>query len=245
MKSEVRSQKSERNGFDRFVDNGFQIIPRLISDLECDLLASELSTVFESQQNFAQNKIGGVRNLFKNGLHVAELATSARLVSILEKFLGQKAFPVRAIFFDKTAESNWWVPWHQDLSIAVAKQIETPGFTAWSIKEGILHVTPPREILESMATVRVHLDKCDADNGALKIIPGTHLCGKFEGAQIAALAQNEEAVICEVPKGGALLIRPLLLHSSSPAKNPSHRRVLHIEFATDELPNGLKWFERQ
>lgn len=157
--------------------------------------------------------------------------------------LGKKAFAVRAIFFDKTATTNWRVPWHQDLTIAVAKQIETPGFDGWSIKEGVQHVQPPREILESMAAIRLHLDDCGADNGALKVVPGSHTLGRIDAASAAARAQMS-ATICEARKGDALLMRPLLLHSSSPSTNPNHRRVLHIEYATQDLPNGLEWFER-
>ena len=228
----------------QFTKDGFQIFSDLIPISECDLLATEFSKLLEGQQNSKKNRIGGVRNLFKNSFRVAEIASSTKLVSILERLLGRKAFPVRAIFFDKTAESNWRVPWHQDLSIAVSKQIETPDFTAWSIKDEILHVQPPREILEGMATVRLHLDECDANNGALKVISGSHASCKLNAVQIGEWSKKE-TVVCEIPKGGALVMRPLLLHSSSPAKNPSHRRVLHIEYATDELPNGLKWFERQ
>jgi len=243
MKSEVRSQKSEENGSGCFMADGFQIVPSLISDSECNLLAAELSALFESQQTSAKNKIGGVRNLLRNSLRVNETATSANLVSCLEGLLGRKVFPVRAIFFDKTAESNWHVPWHQDLTITVVEQIETPGFVAWSVKDGILHVQPPREILEGMITVRLHLDDCHADDGALKIITGSHLNGKLDTSQITEWTSKQKSVACEVSKGDALLIRPLLLHSSSPAKNPSHRRILHIEYAAQELPNGLKWFD--
>ena len=32
---------------------------------------------------------------------------------------------------------------------------------------------------------------------------------------------------------------------ASPARSPSHRRVLHIEYAANELPNGLNWFDRR
>jgi ectoine hydroxylase-related dioxygenase (phytanoyl-CoA dioxygenase family) len=175
---------------------------------------------------------------------VNETATSAKLVSYLERLLGRNFFPVRAFFLDKTAESNWRVPWHQDLTIAVAEQIGTPDFAAWSIKDGILHVQPPQEILKGMITVRLHLDDCDAHNDALKVIPGSHLQGKLGALEIAGWTQRKETVVCEVLKGGALLMRPLLLHSSSPAKNSSHRRVLHVEYAAQELPNGLKWFDR-
>jgi hypothetical protein len=52
---------------------------------------------------------------------------------------------------------------------------------------------------------------------------------------------QSSSVICEVPEGGLLAMRPLLLHSSSSARLPSHRRVLHLEFASCQLPGGLEW----
>jgi hypothetical protein len=36
-------------------------------------------------------------------------------------------------------------------------------------------------------------------------------------------------------------MRPLLLHASSPAADPRHRRVIHLEFAAEPLPGGLEW----
>jgi hypothetical protein len=39
-------------------------------------------------------------------------------------------------------------------------------------------------------------------------------------------------------------MRPLLLHSSSAAAAPASRRVIHIEFAAAELPDGIQWHER-
>jgi ectoine hydroxylase-related dioxygenase (phytanoyl-CoA dioxygenase family) len=92
--------------------------------------------------------------------------------------------------------------------------------------------------------VRLHLDECFADNGPLRIIPGSHQHGELSTDDIVAWTNRNEPVVCVVPRGGALLMRPLLLHASSPAQSPSHRRVLHIEYASEELPNGLKWFER-
>jgi hypothetical protein len=39
------------------------------------------------------------------------------------------------------------------------------------------------------------------------------------------------------------LMRPLLLHSSVSAAEPANRRVIHIEFAAAELPDGVQWQE--
>jgi ectoine hydroxylase-related dioxygenase (phytanoyl-CoA dioxygenase family) len=114
-------------------------------------------------------------------------------------------------------------------------------FGPWSEKAGVLHVQPPRDVLEQMLTVRLHLDDCDAENGPLRVLPGSHRCGKMTPDEINRFRQQTEPVICTCPRGGALLMRPLLLHASSPATSPHHRRVVHIEFAAHALPHGLEW----
>jgi ectoine hydroxylase-related dioxygenase (phytanoyl-CoA dioxygenase family) len=245
MNSECRIENSESNGFGRLERDGFQIVNPLASDEECDHLAAELTRLFEDQIRSVKTRIGGVRNLLRTDPVVDAFAKSPAITELLREATGCDMFPVRSIFFDKTPEANWLVPWHQDLAIAVVGKIETPGFTGWSVKDGVTHVHPPLKILQNMVTLRLHLDDCDADNGALKVISNSHLQGKLDAAQIEEFLKNKKACLCEIPKGGALLMRPLLLHSSSPSRNPSHRRVLHIEFAGDELPNGLKWFKRQ
>ena len=223
---------------------GYLIFPAILRDVECDSLSAELTRRFEAQQQTSRNKIGGVRNLLRLSARVSQLATSARFLSLIEQTTGQLAFPVRAIFFDKTAKSNWRVPWHQDLTIAVARRIETAGFGPWSVKEGVVHVQPPLEILESMVAIRLHLDDCGAANGALRVIPGSHRGGGFDAGKIETLTDSAEPLTCEGARGGVLVMRPLLLHASSLAMPPSHRRVLHIEYATHELPNGLQWHDR-
>lgn len=230
---------------DEFDQNGFEILKDVLPQDRCNALAVELSALHQRQKESAKNRIGGVRNLLRLSPRVAGVANSTEIRDVLEKRLAKRFFPVRALFFDKTADANWRVAWHQDLTIAVTERIETPEFEAWSIKEEIVPVQPPRRILEGMAAVRLHLDDCHAQNGALKVMPGSHLEGKLNAMEIKNRLENGSFCICEVPKGGALLMRPLLLHASSPAENPSHRRILHIEYATDELPNGLKWFEQQ
>ena len=51
-------------------------------------------------------------------------------------------------------------------------------------------------------------------------------------------------MICEAAAGDVLLMKPLLLHASSKAEAPGHRRVVHLEFARREmLAEGLRWYE--
>ena len=78
-------------------------------------------------------------------------------------------------------------------------------------------------------------------NGPLRVIAGSHVLGRLSGVQIDALRDFCVAVECPVAKGGAILMRPLLLHASSVARSPRHRRVVHLEFASGPLPMGLRW----
>lgn len=86
-----------------------------------------------------------------------------------------------------------------------------------------------------MLAVRFQLDDCNADNGPLRVIPASHKHGFLSDAQIQECPKSS-AVTCFAKRGDAILMRPLLLHSSSTAKVPNARRVVHIEFAADELP---------
>ena len=228
----------------QFREDGFLILPDLLSLEDCAALADELTGLFLRQRDSSRRRLGGVRNVLRSSPRAAAIANSPECVSIVTDLSGRAAFPVRAVFFDKTTEANWSVPWHQDLAIAVAGRMETPGFGPWSIKEGVVHVQPPQPVLDDMIALRLHLDDCSAENGALKVISGSHLDGELDTDEIAAWTDRQDSVVCEIPRGGALLMRPMLLHASPAAQSPSHRRVLHIEYASRDLPGGLKWFER-
>jgi ectoine hydroxylase-related dioxygenase (phytanoyl-CoA dioxygenase family) len=216
--------------------NGFAVVPEVISGTTCDHLIGAIETALKNN--------GGnhaMRNLAKNVPTARELAESKSIRSLTRSILGENAFLVRSLFFDKTPEANWKVAWHQDLTIAVQEKIETPGFGPWSIKDGVLHVQPTVRVLENMLTIRVHLDECDLENGPLQVLRGSHGKGKLNAQEIDTWRGSGESVACVAPKGGVLLMRPLLLHASSSARAPRHRRVVHFEFAAEKLSGGLRW----
>ncbi len=134
------------------------------------------------------------------------------------------------------------MPWHQDLTIAVKEKRETEGFAVWTRKAGIEHVQPPVGILEKMLTLRFHLDDADSSNGALKVIPKSHQSGRLSADEIKFRRQANETRVCSVKKGDCLIMRPLILHSSSAGTRPKNRRVIHFEFSAEDLPNGLSWY---
>lgn len=218
--------------------NGFAIRERVLSQETVDALVEALGRI---NLNESASKRGGIRNLLEVSPEIRELACSPTVRVLVESVLGPGAFPVRGILFDKVAESNWKVPWHQDVTIAVQKRIEVEGFGPWTMKANVLHVQPPTSVLEQMISIRLHLDNCREDNGALRVIPGSHLKDRIPEREISSVCANAHEHICIVKQGGALLMRPLLLHASSSSRLPGHRRVIHLDFAAVQLPCGMRW----
>lgn len=155
----------------------------------------------------------------------------------------ENLFLTKAIFFDKPAESNWYVTWHQDTTINARQKKEVKGFSGWTKKENAFGVRPPEEILNNTVTIRVHLDDTDEDNGALKVLPGSHK-KLMTDDEIKLITENSVSTSVEVRAGGIQLMKPLLLHASSKTTNRKNRRVIHLEFNSVELTGGLEWAER-
>ncbi|MDF1862826.1 MAG: phytanoyl-CoA dioxygenase family protein [Verrucomicrobiales bacterium] len=182
----------------------------------------------------------GLRNLAFEFPKLKELSCSP---SFRKWLPSPELEPVRYLLFDKTPDANWPVAWHQDRTICVQQRIDTPGYGPWTTKNGTPHVEPPVELLENMTTLRLHLDDTPTSNGALRIIPGSHKHGKLTSEENAALVQKQ-AVDCDCAAGDVLLMKPLVLHSSGRATSPSHRRVIHIEYAMRSmLHRNLDWAE--
>jgi ectoine hydroxylase-related dioxygenase (phytanoyl-CoA dioxygenase family) len=184
----------------------------------------------------------GVRNLLTAIPEVVALCRSPEMRAVVEPVLGSGALAVRGIFFDKTAEANWHLGWHQDRAIAVRARHEVAGFGPWSVKAGVPHVYPPLAVLQDMLTVRVHLDAADALHGALRVLPGTHT-KLLESRELLEAAAGARSVTCEVRPRDAVVMRPLLAHASGRCERPGHRRVVHIEFSGSALPGPLEWNE--
>lgn len=220
---------------------------RLQHEVERDGFAMVPNILSVAEQRKLLDVLGPVSGAGRRGLlaqpAVAELACSSALLALVRPHLPAEPLPVRALFFDKSPEANWLVTWHQDLTVALRNRVEVPGFGPWSVKDGVPHVQPPVELLERMLAVRLHLDAADETNGALRVLPGSHRMGRLAATRIQELRSEQPEAVCAMSAGGALLMRPLLLHASSRSSSARHRRVLHIEYAAFSLPGGLNWHE--
>jgi ectoine hydroxylase-related dioxygenase (phytanoyl-CoA dioxygenase family) len=223
-------------------DNGFTIIEDVFSNAEVNAIERLINNADATKPTFRQTAdLFAIRQFLKEVPVVIPHVFTATLNSIINGLFGDDYFVVKSIYFDKPAASNWFVAYHQDITISVAAKHELSGFINWTNKQGQFAVQPPVQILENNFTIRIHLDDTDENNGALKVIPGTHAKGVYRAETISAAGENEQ--LCRVKKGGIMIMRPLLMHASGRTVNDKKRRVIHIEFSNTQLPVPLQWGE--
>lgn len=219
---------------------GFQILNPIYSPEEVNAIVSQIDTASAAGNNFRKSAdLFAIRNFLNELPGINTLVFNQNLQSLIAGF-GNGYVPVKSIYFDKPPQSNWFVAWHQDITISVKEKATVDGFVNWVPKNGYYSVQPPVEVLENIITVRIHLDDTTADNGALNVLPASHLKGIKRIEQVNPTSGH----VCDVKSGGVMLMKPLLFHSSARTLNNNRRRVIHIEFSNMELPGKLEWAER-
>lgn len=194
---------------------------------------------FQFEENFIKalefkdlDKRPGERGLF-NKINFSESIPFLRKYKI-----------VRTIFFNKTQKTNWLVPWHQDLTVALKEKKKHPDFKNWTLKKSIPHAEAPISLLEKMITLRIFLDPADEKNGGLWVLPKSHRFGRVKQNQIEKIIERSPKEICFVgERGTGYLFSPLILHRSGKSISDKPRRVLQIEMAQKGiLPKPLEWY---
>jgi Phytanoyl-CoA dioxygenase (PhyH) len=229
--SELKPQPA--NFATHFGCNGVAIIEYVFTASEMTALDAAFETYSPSGAGARQARLG--QNF------VASLRRNQTLQGIADQLSGGIAQLVRVVTFDKTPETNWFVPWHQDRSVALDQRLDVPEFEAWTVKDGCHHAEPPISLLEAMVTLRLHLDDCDEDSGPLEVVPGSHRFGRLDRNGVEKAVRNGTPQLCLAARGDVLVMRPLIVHRSQRAKKPSARRVIHLEYATMSLPAPLMW----
>ena len=225
---------------------GFTIIENVYSDFEIENLISIIEKVTElgtEKSTFRQSEdLFAIRQFHKEIPESLNYIFTDKLKEIIATNFGENYFITKSIYFDKPENSNWFVSYHQDLTISVNKKIEIENFENWTNKQNQFAVQPPKEILENNFTIRIHLDKTTKENGALKVLNKSHKKGIYRTENVNI--ENETETICEVEKGGIMIMKPLIFHASNKTTNNERRRVIHIEFSNQILPNELEWSEK-
>jgi ectoine hydroxylase-related dioxygenase (phytanoyl-CoA dioxygenase family) len=215
-----------------FEETGALHLVNVVSFNDCIELAAQL--------NNAISYSAGTRNLLRTVAAEAAIRSLTQHPDI-QALLPRDAVAVQCTLFEKSTQTNWLVPPHQDLSIPVAARVQSADLTGWSVKAGVLFVQPPRAVLESCVALRLHLDPCNETDGPIRVAPGSHLKGALRSEACASLSSQMVAVPARI--GDVVALRPLTVHASSKSSGTSRRRVLHILFGPRELPIDLRWAE--
>jgi len=166
----LRSATAPRSVQERVLSDGFAIVPNALPERE----VANLLTVL-GQSELPRSR-AGIRHAMRNEI-VAAVARDSRLAALAQEILGNSAIPFRATLFDKSPMSNWLVVWHQDTALPLRECREVPGWGPWSIKDGVNYAHAPACALEQVLALRLHLDDSVAENGPLRVLPGTHTHG--------------------------------------------------------------------
>jgi ectoine hydroxylase-related dioxygenase (phytanoyl-CoA dioxygenase family) len=232
----------ERNKIE-LEENGFSVLTDLYSENEIYQVSACIENAKHEGDSFMKTKdLFAIRQLMKNVPELSNLLFNKKMTELISDLSESEYFLTKAIYFDKPSESNWFVAYHQDLSISVDKKMELENYVNWTLKKEQYGVQPPIEILKDTITIRIHLDKTSKNNGALKVIPKSHLNGITRADSKDWNIKNE--FVCEVEKGGAMLMKPLTLHASNRTTNGKKRRVIHLEFNKHNLTEPMEWLER-
>jgi predicted DNA-binding transcriptional regulator YafY len=231
------SKKGLQNAVNKLNHKGFSVLNNIYTSREIRKIKRMLDTSLRLEAGEFS-----VRDLFNTNTDLPKLLFNTNIKQILAA-ISPKAFVCKAIYFDKSEQGNWFVTWHQDLTINVSKKIETEGFFGWTKKEDVISVCPPPELSHSLFTIRIHLDETTGKNGALLVIPGSHKKVHTD-TEKQLITENTNATVVDVAAGGIMLMKPLLLHKSGKNASQKRRRVVHLEFSESNLPNDLAFSER-
>jgi len=221
---------------------GFSVINSVYTKSEIQSISNFISNLDTSNPIFRKSEdLFAIRQFIKEVPQINDLIFTENLLEIIKSIGGNDYFVVKSIYFDKPEKSNWFVSYHQDLTISIDKKQEIVGFTNWTTKHNQFAVQPTSDILENIFTIRIHLDDTNEENGALKVLEKSHLrsINRLDNLVIT----NEKEVFCNVKSGGIMLMKPLLFHGSNKTTNDKNRRVIHIEFSNKKLPENINWSE--
>ncbi len=199
-------------------EKGFTIINDVFSEEEINQIINVIESIDTSKETFRKSEdLFAIRQFLKEVTESHQFIFNDNIKKIINEVFGNDYFVVKSIYFDKPEKSNWYVSYHQDLTISVDKKLDLNGFGPWTKKQNQFAVQPPIDYLKNIFTIRIHLDDTDENNGALKVVPNSHSKEIYRPETIDWNVETEE--ICSVNKGGIMIMKPLILHGSNRTVN--------------------------
>ena len=204
-----------------FARDGFVLVPQLFRAEECEELKSEALRILQGGDEAATVMVGAAAASPK----FRALSDDERVVNILRALMPEGvAFLSDKIVF-KSGEQTFATPWHCD---AAYWPNTRPKISAW-----------------------IALDAAGENNGALKVVPRSHLQSwNHDGdgapnnefaASVTPTWNAQDEIVCSLPQGGAIFFSDRLLHASceNPARADRYSIISTYHAPADDEPFDL------
>ena len=225
-------KKLTQEQVDAFMARGYLSLGKILEDDEIAFLKTEYDREFELAETGGAYRVlpndGGtskadgkrrrmlqIMHLGERNIHFRKLYYDDRILDIVEDLMGPniQLFHDQALF--KPAHHGGAVFWHQDNAY-------------WQCT--------PANLISCWMT----LDAADRENGAMQVIPGSHLnpVHHERSAESTALFDIEKhadltkAVVVDLPAGGAMIHHCQTLHYTQPNSTDRDRRAFILHFMT-------------
>jgi hypothetical protein len=104
---------------------GFAILNDVFSTAQVDNLLQIIEGVDTSKATFRKtNDLFAIRQFLKEIPAAVNIVFNKKIITLIKAIFGNEFFVVKSIYFSKPETSNWFVAYHQDLTISVNKKIE-------------------------------------------------------------------------------------------------------------------------
>lgn len=160
-------------------------------------------------------------NMCDRNMHFRKLLYNERILDIVQEIMSPNIMLFHDQALYKPAHTGGVVTWHQDNAY-------------WRCR--------PANLVSCWLT----LDDVDRENGAMQVIPGSHLRPVWHEQAEATAALKEikegfdpnEAVVVDLPAGGCMFHHCQTLHYTQPNTTDRQRRALAIHYMTPGTIDG-------
>ncbi|AWW28694.1 hypothetical protein DN752_00240 [Echinicola strongylocentroti] len=222
-------------------ERGSYIFPPIYTQNEIKLITEHIDKYL--YENSTNNSSSLIHSLFQKIPELSPLIFNKNLTTILNAvdidLFVMKAAVVDTLSLGDQRANNW----REDITINVKNSTPIAGYTDWRECDGYYNVRPPAKLLKHGLVIRIHLEETIEENGALRILPGSHKKKLIED-EVYSPPINRFPAIAEVSSGGLHLMKPLLVHSTSYNEMGNSAKVIHIALNSLNLPRGLDWAEK-
>lgn len=119
----------------QILELGYTTVEGVYTAGEIGKILEAISRADTSKETFRKStEVFAIRQFLKEVPASFELIFTENLKKMIRQVIGGDVFVTKSIYFDKPEMSNWYVSYHQDLTISVDKKTELEDFGPWTTK---------------------------------------------------------------------------------------------------------------